>query len=400
MKLPALLAPLLSLASVHAQQPCQSAGELDAVPGRHIDAAHCEWPAQRASWLDNMKTPARKAVANTALTQIENLEKESRKNFLLTGGVLKSSFSADNGCLYQRKQIGATYAFQLGCYRYICIRNKQEVSGEYSTVLRATVNPRFSALFSNFPFEGKFSQMVFDEGACTKGLDLFEYVGFQDPKLIQVVNGEGGYYQDIPEEKEKKLPSGNGNYITRTWYITKAGKSPFLPVSRREFLESLLAYYEKEKSVASLYKISVDQEFARLSAKGYNERWYHNKLGPYKDYEKAAATKKATVQKLLQEQPADWLAKPAVIDNMKSWLTDAGKPDYAGLYTFVAFAISESGSNVNRIYRYNPDYFVDDPSGKPQLIRVTFRYVKVPFDQRIATNFTDTFDRAAWQKLL
>lgn len=383
-----------------AQQPCQSSEELDTVPGSHIDAAHTEWPAQRASWLNDMKTPARKVLANQILTQIESIEKNSRRNFTLTGGVLKSSFSATSGCLYNRKNIAATYAFQLGCYRYLCLKNKREVSGEYSTVLRATVNPSFPPLFTNLPFDGKHNTLLYDESACTVGLALFGYVGFQDTGLMAVVNGGDGYYQDVPEEHVKKLPAGSSNYITRTWYIAKRGQTPFLPVSRKEFLESLLSYYEKEREVAPQYKATIDKEYAALIPRGYDERWYKSKMGVYSDFGQVYQRKKEAVLKLLQENTAEWLGKQAVVDVNRCWLTDPNKPDFAGMYTFVSFSEKETGLTIQRVYRYNPAYFVDESSGKPQLIRITFRYVKRPFDERIFRNFTENFDRAAWQKLV
>lgn len=78
--------------SSNAQQPCSTKQELDIIPGKHIDIAHYEWPAQKATWLNSLKNPTARATANKVLTQIENIEKASRKDFKLTGGVLKTSF--------------------------------------------------------------------------------------------------------------------------------------------------------------------------------------------------------------------------------------------------------------------------------------------------------------------
>ncbi|HEX2630690.1 MAG TPA: hypothetical protein VHM26_16855 [Chitinophagaceae bacterium] len=93
-----LILVLLPVSFINAQE-CKTKEELDIIPGKHIDVAHCEWPAQKASWLNGMKTPARKAMANKVLLAIEDIEKNSRKNFTLTGGVIKSSFSASTWCL-------------------------------------------------------------------------------------------------------------------------------------------------------------------------------------------------------------------------------------------------------------------------------------------------------------
>src|SRR6478752_2460262 len=73
-------------------QACSSSEELLTVPGKQIDAAHCEWPQQKAHWFDQLSSAANKSIADKTLTQIETLEKDSRKNYNLTGCVLKTSF--------------------------------------------------------------------------------------------------------------------------------------------------------------------------------------------------------------------------------------------------------------------------------------------------------------------
>ena len=119
---------------------CQTNAELEALPGKYVDAAHCEYPAMRASWLDDLKTKASIVLAGKMLSQIEELEKDSRKTFDLRGVVLKSTFSGRNPDYVNGQSEIAPYDLQLGCYEYICVNRKLMINSEYSTVLRVYVN--------------------------------------------------------------------------------------------------------------------------------------------------------------------------------------------------------------------------------------------------------------------
>lgn len=395
---------LLSVAA-SAQQSCATKEELDNMPGKHIDVAHCEWPAMRAGWLNDLKNPTFKATANKVLTQIETIEKDSRKNFSLTGGVLKSSFSTTystyRACSYGSIYDYANYDFQLACYEYTCINKKVLLNSEYNTVLRVRVNPEFER-WRGSPdgatggfFEGDcIYPIVHITGkSCAEAPRLLEYVTVPDD-VFEVLSKGSGYEQDVPDNTIKKEPNYS-IYITRTWYITKPGKNPLQKVTRKEFLQSLLEYYDKEKLAAACQKASVDKEFASKPKNDDWEKRYNYKLGVYKDYEKTCADKKAIVQKVLNEHDADWLAEQVILNN-DSWVGSGGA-GFLGAYTFKSFA-----AKGQKLYKYDPDYFRADMKtpAKPQLIRIAFRYVHSPFGLRLIGNFTDQFDRAAWQKLV
>ena len=59
-------------------------------------------------------------------------------------------------------------------------------------------------------------------------------------------------------------------------------------------------------------------------------------------------------------------------------------------------------ANGDSMYKLNPTYFSKDTANpaKPQMIELSYRYVKVPSGQRLVENFTKNFDFSAVQKML
>lgn len=70
-----LVAAFFVLAQQVQAQDCQSPKDLETLPGKQIDAAHWEWPQEKAHWLDALGTATNKSAANAILTKIETLEK-------------------------------------------------------------------------------------------------------------------------------------------------------------------------------------------------------------------------------------------------------------------------------------------------------------------------------------
>ncbi|MBS1665417.1 MAG: hypothetical protein JST68_30525 [Bacteroidetes bacterium] len=350
---------LLRVAGAQAQgtgaQACQTSAELDALPGKYIDAAHCEYPAQRASWLNDLKTQANISMAGKVLTQIEGIERDSRKGFDLKGVVLKSSFSGRNLDYVNGGSTIAPYDWQLGCYEYICVNKKIMTNSEYQTVLRVYVN-----LFKDV--EGAFdvteAPYFLTAGRYDgKFIGLHYFYRVKDKRLLEAMNSGIGFYQDVRDEGVKQ---GNRSvYITRHWYITKAGQPVLVPVSRGEYLRALVEYYQRAK------------------------------LGT------------ALVDKALKEHDEGWLAKPAVVDPRSQ------KPDASVAVEFW------DDKNGDVLYKLSPAYFSKDAAGgagssgtgvgaaaKPRMVELAYRYTKVPAGQRLVENFTKNFDFTAVQKML
>jgi hypothetical protein len=204
-------------------QTCQTSAELDGLPGKYIDAAHCEYPAMRASWLDDLKTKANITMASKVLTQIEGLEKDSRKAFDLKGAVLKSTFSGRNLTNINRNNI-ASYDLQLGCYEYICVNKKIMTNNEYATVLRVYVNS-FRTLAD----------------LTTDAPNVYR---INDKQLLAAMNSGIGFYQDVPDDKVKQ--GSRSVFIMRHWYITRPGQPLLVPANGDGLYKLNPVYFSKD----------------------------------------------------------------------------------------------------------------------------------------------------------
>jgi hypothetical protein len=410
------------LHTTHAQT-CTSDKDLTEIPGRYIDAAHYEWPQQKAHWLDQLVTPTNESLANKVLTQIETLENNSRKNYNLTGCVLKSGFGTpSNAKVFYGKNSLLSYDLNLGCYEYFCYKNNLKVSDEYAIVFRAYIN-RYKDIDYAFTFGDDYPYYETYNKYNGKMIALCSFIK-QDQ--IKNINNSKGYYQDIPESSVK--PGNRSTFITRHWYFTKPGALLLVPVTRKEYLEALLEYYDRE----ALYTADKIKEIEKASAGmmkdpvKYPQLYENGKKNliagkaRYPDWQKKIELKKAIVQKALKENNADWLSKPAVVKSKKenfSWKNyyGTGANDYVtvdgyyadtpddakntGTFTFSGFWDNKGGTTL---YKYNPDYFkkTELNPAKPYLIELSYRYINTSLGKSLVENFTDNFDFDAVRNLL
>jgi hypothetical protein len=184
-------------------------------------------------------------------------------------------------------------------------------------------------------------------------------------------------------------PNNRSNYITRYWFIKKKDIPVLLPVSRKEYLQSLLEYYDREK-------IYFPKLIAKLKADKDNSIKY------YANWEKDVADKIAIVQKTLNEQDEEWLSKQAIInplsDNGRRY--NAKLAEQTNYNRFWQFDDNETKSLP--LYKYNPEYFKPNPKGPaaPQIITVAFRYVTMPSSLRLLNNFIAHFDFDSLRKVV
>lgn len=374
-------------------QDCKSAKDLENLPGKLIDAAHFEWPQQKATWLDELGTVANRSAAYAVLTKIETLEKQSRANYNLKGCVLKTSFSGKVLTTIANKYPLAIYELNMGCYEYSCVKNKMMVNSDYENVFSAYVN-RYTGIENAFSFPDETYYYETPKKYNGKYIALYNFIKMDTTKTI---NFDRGFFQDIPETTVKQ---GDRNvYMTRHWYCTKPGALVYVPVTRKEYLEALLVYYEREK----LLIVDKIQEKAK-----------------YPDWQQKIATKKAIVQKALKENTVAWLAGPVVVkpkDETFSWKRTYGSgsndeiwvktyntdskqtAQKTGSFTFEGFWDNKGGTTL---YQYNPDYFKGSEKNpaKPFMIALTYRYVKTPLGQSLVENFTKNFDFDAVRNML
>lgn len=402
-------------------QGCQSSKDLENLPGKQIDAAHCEWPQQKLHWLDELGTVANKATANTILTKIETLEKQSRASYNLKGCVLKTAFSGNAQTMAAWKSL-VSYDLNLGCYEYFCVKNKMMVNSEYANVFRAYVN-RYTGIETAFSFSDESYYYETPKKYSGQFIALLNFIKMDAAKNI---NNSKGFYQDVAESSVKQ---GNRDvYMTRHWYCTKPGALVFIPVTRKEYLEALLVYYEREQLLIADKIKEIESESAGMmkNPQKYPQLYEDGKRNlvvkkaKYPDWQQKIEAKKAIVQKVLKENTLTWLAQPAVIKakaetfswkrtygsapNDEVWIEtryadtkeDAQK---TGSFTFNGFYDNKGGTTL---YKYNPDYFkgAEKNPAKPYMIELTYRYLKTPLGQSLVENFTENFDFDAVRGLL
>ncbi len=403
-------------------QICQSSKELEILPGKQIDAAHWEWPQEKAHWFDALGTAANKSTATAMLTKIETLEKQSRANFNLTGCVLKTAFSGKAPTLMAGKYPLVSYDLNMGCYEYICVKNKMMVNSEYQNVFRAYVN-RYTGIESAFSFQDESYYYEMPKKYNGQFIALYSFIKMNASKNV---NNSKGFYQDIPEANVKD--GDRSVYMTRHWYFTKPGMLLFVPVTRRAYLEALLVYYERERLLIGDKIKEIEAESAGMMKDPQKyPQLYENgkrnlvvKKAKYPDWEQKIATKKAIVQKVLKENTATWLAQPAVVKPKAetfSWKNSYGagandnvwidtynadtKEDAqrTGSFTFSGFWDDKGGATL---YQYNADYFKDSVKNpaKPYMIELTYRYVKTQLGKNLVENFTENFDFDAVRDML
>lgn len=403
-------------------QLCQSSKELEALPGRQIDAAHWEWPKEKAHWFDELGTAANKSTANAMLTKIETLEKQSRVNYNLTGCVLKTAFSGKISTIMGGKSPLVCYSLNMGCYEYICVKNKMIVNGEYQNVFRAYVN-RYTGIESAFSFQ---DEAYFYETPKKYNGQFIALYNFIKMGASKNVNSGKGFYQDIPEASIKD--GDRSVYMTRHWYFSKPGVLLFVPVTRKEYLEALLVYYERERLLIAdkIREIEVESAGVMKNPQKYPQLYEDGKRNSvvrkakYPDWEQKINTKKAIVQKALKENTAEWLAQPAVVKPKAetfTWKNNYGpgtkdnvwidtyyadtKEDAqrTGSFTFSGFWDNKSGTVL---YKYNADYFkgLEKNPAKPYMIELTYRYVKTTLGKNLVENFTKNFDFDAIKNML
>jgi hypothetical protein len=397
-KLASTLVCITTLFGICKAQDCKTNADLDAAPGKYLTAAQYPWPAVRAEYFNNMSTAADKAMAKQVLAKIENTEQHSHNGFTLTGGNWENVYSTEGYGYAGNTRLGQ-YTFQSALYEFFCAKGKLVRNSEYNAVLRIYVNALpvntlnrfigtpFGSSMGSYDFGLQYMDWKNRKPADVQAqlISLFTYITCNSPSLLNAINS-GSDFQDVPE---KDIRPNSRNNIYRYWFIKKKAQPVLLPVSRKEFLLSLLEYYEREKL-----------HFPKLVAKLTADR--DAGVKQYSSWEADVADKIAIVKKALSEHNAEWLAVPAVINRMEdaSQTYKAELAERTNYNRFWKFYDKENKSEP--LYKYNPDYFKATAQGpaKPQMATIAFRYVTMPASLRVLNNFTKNFDFPELQKML
>lgn len=377
-------------------QDCKTDADVDAAPGKYLTAAQYPWPAARAEYFNNLSTPADKAMAKQTLAQIEKIEAQSHTGFNLTGGNWENVYSSAGYGYFGNTRL-AIYSFRAALYEYFCFKGKLERNSEYSTILNVYVNavplntlgrflehPYGSSMSGNafgFQFQDWKNHKPADVNAQL--ISLFTYISCNSQSLLDAINSGNNYFQDVPEKEIKA--NNRSNYIYRYWFVKKNDKPVLLPVSRKEYLQSLLEYYEREKLQ---YPMQIKESSSDAKQ--------------YANWQADVEDKIAIVKKALSENKEEWLSAQAVINRMEdaSQTYKAKLKEATNYNRFWKFYDNENKSEP--LYKYNPDYFKasSQSPAKPQIITVAFRYVAVPSSLRMLNNFTKNFDFDAVRKMM
>ncbi|MFT3979239.1 MAG: hypothetical protein QM687_02130 [Ferruginibacter sp.] len=394
-----IAAVLTGLQPLHAQD-CQTNADLDASPGKYLTAAQYPWPAVRAEYFRNLVTAADKAQAKQTLVYIENEEQKSHDALKLTGGNWENYYSTD-GYSYLGAARAGKYYFQSALHEFFCFKGKLKRNDEASTILRVYVNSiplntlnrflqnPFGSSLGEYDFGLQFLDWKNHKPADVNAqlISLFSFLSCNNETLLRAINTGNGFFQDVPEKEIK--PNNRNTSIYRYWFVKKNNTPLLVPVSRKEYLQSLLEYYEREK----LY-------FPMLIGKLNSE--HSSSVKQYSNWAADVNAKIAVVKKSLSDHDDAWLAAQAVMNYLedKSQNYKAGLTERTNYNRFWKFYDNEKKSEG--LFKYNPDYFktgTQNPA-RPQIISLAFRYVPVASSIRILDNFTKNFDFEALKKIL
>jgi len=180
-----------------------------------------------------------------------------------------------------------------------------------------------------------------------------------------------------------------------------------IPVTRKEFLLSLLECYDREKLfITNRMKIKLDESIRYMAVyeKNGNKAMYQSHLENKQAAEKNLAaldgilrSKRQLAEELLKKDTA-WLQQPATLDPGKRFVFDDRNTRES-----MAFTGFFSGPTAHTIYRYNPALAaaLKTQPAKPIFFQVQYRYKSgEQFSRQITDGFVKGFDFEALRKLL
>lgn len=370
-------------------QPCIKNDELLAIPGSLKD--HSKFPVGGGSF-----NATEKPVAMKTLIAAENL---CKKNFSLKGGEASSWFQVEDGGFYDVYKF-SSYRMKLAFYQHVCVGGKKTNSDEYTVDFNIAVNPDLGNKYFLAENPGTDEFYVNRPKSGYLPIPIFRYLSMPATTGLAISTGKG-YFDEAKNNYSKHTD------VYRNWYITKAGASVIVPVSRKEFLQSLLEFYDREKLFVSKRVNSKIEEAVRYMAqyqKSGNKAMYQSHLENKQVAEKTLAeteavfrNKRQLPEELLKKDTA-WLNQPATLDPKKPMQFDNKYTKES--MVFIGFY---SGPAAKTIYRYNPALAASlkTQSAKPLFFLVQYRYkAEEQFSQQITDTFVKNFDFEGLKKLL
>jgi len=427
--LSALLNSIISCAqkpSSEKELPVPCDGSADMLPGKYYDHTQPKYPS-------SLKTSSaqEKTLMLNQLIAFEKLEEKSRSNFSNTGCVLRTSFSSLTSSTIMGYAHTA-YGYQLAAYQNVCHATQHIVKtvDEYRTVFRINVNP--TLIEGSYYGEGgdfyitdksvRYEVAIdakrgatYDKDRITNRSHIAQYVSEamvltnrsdnyknKHGDFLKIINGEDYVENYLNGSRDDKPNPKSYKWIDRHYLITKPGVPLLIPVSRKQYLEALLEYYEIEKANFQFMvtlKINDDVKNTSDAAKKRMSIYEADKVAYSKIYE----SKKMKVAQLLNTQKEDWLQQPAVVLSDRSPRPNDYQKASNGLFDFDKFYDGNEKSTL--LYQHNIEYFktsVEQPA-KPIFLEVQFRYELAEdrgFSERLFTNFLKNYDMDALHKMI
>jgi hypothetical protein len=391
---------LLFTSCIYAQT-CNESSDLLYETGRYVDASKTPLGGFVSDFNPNEKI--------VALKTLKTLEPDVKKVCLIKGGVAQAFFHFAEQ-YYFDKYAFKTYTYKIGFYNYSCVKGKIVESSEYISDFSVTINPSINPYFG-IPQEYASYGSNFDAIPGKNGLlkiPLLSYLVFENEEHLEKLNSGEGYFDDTNE-----ISSNMVKDIYRTWYIIPKNKKIVVEVSRKEYLESLLEFYERENIASSKkYNIMIREANENIPKyqKNGNQAMVQSHLENKQDAEKAIEkyllykeTKSAAVKKLLQSKSEEWLMQVAKINPKirNSNYCDSYKDfDATGYFTFKNFCETSEGKKVCKL---NPDLFKEQAKAPatPLFLKVSFRYKSnTPFTLNIKEGFIKNIDFETLRKII
>ncbi|GEM_PF-2352461 len=390
---------LLSGFTTVAQQTNQDCTEESVLkePGRFLDA-------HVGGAIGGGKQGWTAAEINNARQIMTAFEAVIKPGLNFTGGQAKASFGL-NSKRHYNQQGANSCTYNLGFHEFVCHvqTHKLAIVTEYLDVLRVTANPDFDRAFSFDYSAPVFRNPKNSQDYLAPIINIYGYYAFGNATVVAAINN-GNEFLDVSGENiaanvmlvENRPGKGYGfilgnsfekasgiRDIYRHRYITHTDIPFFIPVSRKQFLQDLLEFYEREKS----YLLAENP-------------------GDKAEIEAVNKKKSTYAQDLLNSKDAKWLAAPAAVEKENKTFTTydniskRSKDATWGHFYFTEFYTGNEGLNL---YCVNPDYLKKYPANgaKPALIKIMYRFrAKEDFGNKVNEDVINKLDMEAFRKLL
>jgi len=347
------------------------------------------------------------------LFHIEKLEQNSRKNFQATGCALHV-YTRPGHSGYDMDGVQRQFSsFALLAKEYYCSKPQNTVAeGSTAAEISISLNSTIPGIYKKAgdfyvtdpsirytisiqmkrPTNGpsyptarytNLSNYISEKSAL---LGLVDEKDINHTNFIKYINGEG-----FLEKQGSYNPQESYGYKTveRNYNIIKPGIPVLVPVSRKEFLEALLEYYEIEKAN---FNTELAEKLQRENFKDRTSILEKDRAAYTQIYE----TKKGRINNLLKSKSTEWLSKQVATN--ETIRENDSKNASNGLFDFKEF------ENGTLLYKYNPAFSNSKDAYKPVKIsvRCLFRYGndRYQWSENLIKNFESNFDFDALRQML